>query len=143
MVQLNKTAHINAKLQEIRPFLYRVEIIFGFNFQYRFFKNAKELIWKINPQKFLKIFWAFLGWLNRTFELFQSTKKTLFWPNILRRRQNLEKTGQEGVLRYFLETFDRKIKFFGAHSPLKIGIFRRLGAFRKVLGSVYQKWISN
>ena len=41
-----------------------------------------------------------------------------------------EKTVKKGVFRHFLENFDKKMRFFGARS------------FRKILGSVGQKWIS-
>ena len=62
-------------------------------------------------------------------ELFEALKKSLFWPKFLRRMQNLEKTGQKGVFGHFL----------ARAPPLKLVY---IGAFRKILGSVSQNWIS-
>ena len=51
----------------------------------------------------------------------------------------LWKTGQKRRFRHFLEKVDQKIAIFRRARPLKISIF---GAFRKILASVSQKWIS-
>ena len=64
-------------------------------------------------------FWQpfFLGPPNWFFELPQSTVLPLFWLNFL-------------------------TAFFGARSPSKLVYIGAKGAFRKILGSVGQKWIS-
>ena len=61
-------------------------------------------------------------------ELSQSTFLPPFWQNFLRRRQISEKTVKKAV--------------FGARSPSKLVYIGAKGAFRKILGSVGQKWIS-
>ena len=48
-------------------------------------------------------------WTNWFSEPFQSSTKTLFWPKLLRRRQDFEKTSQKGCFRQFLENFQQKI----------------------------------
>ena len=66
----------------------------------------------------------------------QSTKKSLVWSKLLRRRQNCEKkTGQKGT---FWKFFTKKIAFFRRALPLKISVDWR----RKILGSISQNWIS-
>ena len=67
--------------------------------------------------------------------------KCLFYNNI---DQIFEKkTGQKAVFGHFVEKFDRKIAiFFWRTLPLKVSIYWRPGGFRKILGSVGQKWIS-
>ena len=86
---------------------------------------------------FSKKFWNFfvdlffLGRPNLFSELFQSTTKTLFCQKFLRRRQNVEKTGQKkAFLGTFWKLFTKTSRFFGARSHLK------KCAFRKILGSV-------
>ena len=66
------------------------------------------------------------------FELSQGTKMTLFWPNFLLPRQIFEKTGN----------FNQKIAFFVARFTSKLVYIGAKDAFRKILGSVSQKWIS-
>ena len=43
---------------------------------------------------------------------------------------------------HFLKNFDKKSRFFGARSPSKLVYIGAKGAFRKILGSVGQKWLS-
>ena len=71
-------------------------------------------------------FFSFLGRPKWISELSQSTKKTLFRYNFLRRRPNFEKQAKKGVFRHFLENFDQKIAFFGAPSPLKLLYWRQI-----------------
>ena len=53
-------------------------------------------------------------------ELSQSSKKTLFWRNFLRRRQFFEKKQvKKAVFGHFLENFDKKNAFFWRALPLK------------------------
>ena len=74
---------------------------------------------------------------------FQSTVFPLLWQKFLRRRQIFEKTVKKAVFGHFLKNFDKKIAFFfGARSPSKLVYIGAKGAFRKILGSVGQKWIS-
>ena len=85
----------------------------------------------------------FLDLPNRFFELSQNTFLPLFWLNFLRCRQIFEKTVKKAVFGHFLKNFDKKkSRFFGARSPSKLVYIGAAGAFRKVLGSVGQKWIS-
>ena len=67
-------------------------------------------------------------------ELSQSTLE-------LPRRQISEKTVKKAVFGHFLKNFDKKSRFFGARSPSKLVYIGAEGAFRKILGSVGQKWI--
>ena len=61
----------------------------------------------------------------------------------MRRRQIFEKTVKKAVFGHFLKNFDKKMRFFfGARSPSQIASIGAEGAFRKILGSVGQKWIS-
>ena len=60
----------------------------------------------------------------------------------MRRRQIFERTVKKAVFGHFLKNFDKKMRFFGARSPSKIAYIGAEGAFRKILGSVGQKWIS-
>ena len=61
----------------------------------------------------------------------------------------MNKVGQKKQVKkagfgHFLEYFDKKIAFFLARAPLKVSIYVSIGtqgAFRKILGSVGQKWI--
>ena len=77
------------------------------------------------------------------FENSQQTVLPLFWLNFLRRRHIFEKTVKEAVFGHFLKKFDKKNRvFFGARSPSKLVCIGAQGAFRKILGSVCQKWIS-
>ena len=55
--------------------------------------------------------------IRSTKELFQSTKKTLFWPKLLSRRQSFEKTVQKGAFGHFFEHFLKKIAFFRRALP--------------------------
>ena len=78
-----------------------------------------------NFRKFWRSF--FLGRSDWFSELSQSSKKTLFWPNFLRRRQFLEKTGQKKLfLGTFWKTLTKKSRFFWRALPLKISIYWRL-----------------
>ena len=64
-------------------------------------------------------------------ELFQITKKTLFWSSFLRRRLNVE------VFKHFLDNFEQILAFFLARAPpSKLVYIGTKGAFRKFLGSV-------
>ena len=83
-------------------------------------------------KKFSKILttFFFLGRPNWFFELSQSTVLPLFWQSFLRRRQIFEKFWQKNSI------------FFGARSPSKLVYIGAKGAFRKILGSVGQKGIS-
>ena len=79
--------------------------------------------------------------------IFRALPKHCFAPflaqNFLRRRQIFEKTVKKAVFGHFLKNFDKKIAFFfGARSPSKLVYVGAKGAFRKILGSVGQKWIS-
>ena len=85
----------------------------------------------------------FLGRPNSFFELSQSSVLPPFWLNFLHRRQIFEKIVKKVVFGHFLKNFDKKIAFFfGAGSPSKLVYIGAEGAFRKILGSVGQKWIS-
>ena len=65
----------------------------------------------------------------------------LFWLSFLRRRQIFKKTVEKAVFRNFLKNFDKKNRgFFLARAPPSKLVY--IGAFRKILGSVGQKWIS-
>ena len=62
----------------------------------------------LNPPKGMgsKIFEVFVDLFlkvdpNGFSELSQSTKKTLFWSNFVRRRRNFEKQAKKGVFRHF------------------------------------------
>ena len=96
-------------------------------------------------EKFSKILttFFFLGRPNWFFELSQSTVLRLFWQNFLRRRQIFEKTVKKNRFWALFEKFWQKnCVFFGARSPSKLVYIGAEGAFRKILGSVRQKWIS-
>ena len=54
----------------------------------------------------------------------------------------MKKTVKKAVFGHFLKNFDKKLRFFGARSPSKLVYIGAKGAFRKILGSVGQKWIS-
>ena len=55
----------------------------------------------------------------------------------------LKKQVKKGVFSHFLENFDQKIAFFLARAPPSNLVYIGAeGAFRKLLGSVGQKWIS-
>ena len=85
----------------------------------------------------------FLGRPNRFFELSQSTILPLFWQNFLCRRQILKKNSQKSRFwALFAKILTKKSRFFGAGSPSKLVYIGAEGAFRKILGSVCQKWIS-
>ena len=106
----------------------------------RIFSRGGGRIFKKNS-KILTTF--FLGRPNWFLELSQSTFLPTFWLNFLRRRQISEKTVKKAVFGHFLKNFDKKIAFFfGARSPSKLVYIGTKGAFRKILGSVGQKWIS-
>ena len=49
---------------------------------------------------------------------------------------------KNAVFGHFLETFDKKTRFFDARSPSKLVYIGARGAFGQILGSVGQKWIS-
>ena len=57
-------------------------------------------------------------------------------------RQIKMKTGYERGFVHFLENFSNKLCSFWCALPSKIVKFGAKGSFRKVLGSVSQKWIS-
>ena len=76
------------------------------------------------------------------FRALQRTILPLFWQNFLRRRQIFEKTVTKAVFGHFLKNFDKKNRAFGARSPSKLVCIGAEGAFRKILGSVGQQWIS-
>ena len=69
-------------------------------------------------KKFSKILttFFFLGRSDWFSELSQSSKKTLFWPNFLRRRQFFEKKVKKAVFGHF-ENLTKKIAFFLARGP--------------------------
>ena len=55
----------------------------------------------------------------------------------------LKKQSKKAVFGHFLKNFDKKnCVFFGARSPSKLVYIGLEGAFRTILGSVGQKWIS-
>ena len=54
----------------------------------------------------------------------------------------LKKQVKKAVFGHFLENFDKKNAFFGARSPSNLVYIGAKGAFRKILGSVGQNWIS-
>ena len=86
-------------------------------------------------------FWRlfFLGRPNWFFKLSQSTVLPLFLLNFLCRRRIFEKTVKKAVFEHFEKCWQKNRVFFGARSPSKL-IY--VGALRKILGSVGQKWIS-
>ena len=74
--------------------------------------------------------------------LFRAVKKTLFCRKLLR-RQIFEKIGQKSSFLALLENVDKKIPFFWRALPLtKLVYIGAKGAFRKILGPVDQKSIS-
>ena len=64
-----------------------------------------------------------LGRPNWFSELSQSSKKILFWPHFVRRRQIFEKKAKKSVFRHFWKISTKSRVFFGARSPLKVKIF--------------------
>ena len=55
----------------------------------------------------------------------------------------MKKQVKKAVFVHFLENFHKKNRvFFGARSPSNLVYIGAEGAFRKILGSVSQKWIS-
>ena len=66
----------------------------------------------------------------------QSTKKSLFWPKLLRRRQNCEQKQAKKAL--FGNFLPKKSLFFRRALPLKLSV----DWSRKNLGSISQNWIS-
>ena len=105
------------------------------------FSRGKGRIFK----KFSKILTTFfLGQPNWFFELSRSTVLPLFWLNFLRSRQIFEKkTIKKAFFGHFLKKFYKKIAFFWrVRSPSELVYIGAVGAFRKILGSVGQKWIS-
>ena len=61
----------------------------------------------------------------------------------LRRRQNFEKNSpKKGFLGTFWKSLTKKSRFSERAPPSKLVYFGAQGAFRKILGSVGQKWIS-
>ena len=59
----------------------------------------------------------FLGRPNWFSELYQSSTKTLFWPNFLRNRQSFEKTGQKRRFRHFWKILTKNCVFSAPPSP--------------------------
>ena len=95
----------------------------------------------------------FLGRPNWFFELSQSTpyfelsQSTPCFPPILAKftapQANFWKNSQKSRFWALLEKIWQKNRvFFGARSPSKLVYIGAKGAFRKILGSVGQKWIS-
>ena len=70
------------------------------------------------------------------FKFCQSTKKSLFWPNFLPRRQIIKKLSKKGVFRQFLKILTKKLPFSARAPPSKLVYIDAEGAFRKNLGSV-------
>ena len=67
----------------------------------------------------------------------------MFRANFLRRRRVFEKTGQKSRFWALFGKFLQKNRVcFGAHSPSKLVYIGAKGTFRKILGSVGQKRIS-
>ena len=54
----------------------------------------------------------------------------------------MKKQSKKPFLGTFLKIVTKKLRFFGARSPSKLVYIGAEGAFRKILGSVRQKWIS-
>ena len=77
---------------------------------------------------------------------FWSSPKALlcpyFWQNFLRRRQILKKNSQKSRFWALFEKFWQKIAFFWRALPSKLVYIGSKVAFRKILGSVGWKWIS-
>ena len=73
--------------------------------------------------------------------IFRALPKHCFAPILA--KFFFEKTVKKAVFGHFLKNFDKQIGFFfGASSPSKLVYIGAKGAFRKILGSVGQKWIS-
>ena len=73
----------------------------------------------------------FLGRPHLLFELSQSTKKSLFWPHFLCRRQSFEKTGQKRRFYALFGKFWPKNRVFSARaSPSKLVYFSAEDAFK-------------
>ena len=53
-----------------------------------------------------------------------------------------KKSPKKAILGTFWKTLTKKLRFFGTRFPLKISIDWHEGAFRKILRSASQKWIS-
>ena len=81
----------------------------------------------------------FLVRIKLIFDLSQALKKSQFWPNNLRHRQNFKNLGQKKA---FLGTFwiiltkSKNRVFFRARSHSKLVYIGAKGAFRKFLRSV-------
>ena len=79
----------------------------------------------------------FLGRPNWFFELSQSSVLPLFWLSFW--KKNSQKSRFWALFKTF---WQKKLRFFGARSPSTLVFIGAKGAFRKILGSVGQKWIS-
>ena len=93
-----------------------------------------------------KQFLYFLEWLifkkNENFDDLFLGRPNWFFSELSYSSKKFWKTGQKAVFEHFLEKFDENLLFFGARSPSKLVYFGAKGAFRKILGSIDQKWIS-
>ena len=75
--------------------------------------------------------------------IFRAIPKHCFDPISAKFCGKFLKKQSKAVFETFLKNFDQKIAFFfGARSPSKLVYIGANGAFRKILGSVGQKWIS-
>ena len=88
----------------------------------RIFSRGERIFKKFS--KILTTFF-FLGRSDWFSELSQSSKKTLFWPNFLRRRQFFEKTGQKSRFWALFGKFWQKKRVFWRALPLKTSIYWR------------------
>ena len=73
---------------------------------------------------------------------FQEKCVHLISKQTAQRRICLKKQSKKAVFGHFLKNVDKKIAFFGARSTSKLVYIGAKGAFRKILGSVGQKGIS-
>ena len=107
----------------------------------RIFSRGGRIFKKFS--KILTTFFFFLGRPNWFFELSQSPYFAPILAKFSAPQANFWKNSQKAVFGNFLKNFDKKIAFFfGARSPSKLVYIGAEGAFRKILGSVRQKWIS-
>ena len=79
--------------------------------------------------------------------IFRALQKQCFAPILAKfsapQANFKKKQTKKAVFGHFLKNFDKKIAFFfGARSPSKLVYIGAKSAFRKILGSVGQKWIS-
>ena len=73
----------------------------------------------------------------------KALKRRCFGENFCAAGKFLKKQVKKAVFGHFLENIDKKLRFFWGALPLKVSIYIDVeGAFRKIWGSVGQKYFS-